>query len=150
MNRYSGCRTFAPRIFGKLSKNIISIKHKITASFVRERTRAQLHYEVKCRNALWSQARGALWSNYLITNERSQANWDFSCARNMNCCFARCAATMITRDCHDRPISDTSPGPRHSEEVRNYPIKMRNPMRSSGHYDTVGLCALWFRACKHP
>ena len=28
----------------------------------------------------------------LIANGRSQANRDFSCARNMNCCSARCAA----------------------------------------------------------
>ena len=29
----------------------------------------------------------------LIASGRSEANRDFSCVRNMNCCFARCAAT---------------------------------------------------------
>ena len=45
-----------------------------------------------------SSVRKALWCKRsrqcgLIANGRSQAYQDFSCVRNINCCFARCAAT---------------------------------------------------------
>ena len=33
----------------------------------------------------------------LIANRRSQANRDFSCVRNKNCCFARCAERVIMK-----------------------------------------------------
>ena len=32
----------------------------------------------------------------LISNGRNQANREFSCARNLNCCFARCAETRVS------------------------------------------------------
>ena len=49
------------------------------------------HYEVKCCKALWLQAREALWSNC-----KSSESIFFSCVRNMNCCFAHCAANIST------------------------------------------------------
>ena len=57
---------------------------------MRKRTRAErCHYEDECRKALLvKRARHC----GLTANGRSQANRGFSRVRNVNCCFARCAA----------------------------------------------------------
>ena len=57
---------------------------------MRKRTRAErCHYEDECRKALLlKRARHC----GLTANGRSQANRGFSCVRNVNYCFARCAA----------------------------------------------------------
>ena len=48
-------------------------------------------FDVECRKALWLPARQALWCN----DKRTQASESrsFLCVTNMNCCFARWAAT---------------------------------------------------------
>ena len=48
------------------------------------------HYEVKCRKTLWLQAREAVWSDWKQT--QSSESRFFLRKRNVNCCFARCAA----------------------------------------------------------
>ena len=57
----------APKIVGKLPKNTISRNYKITNKrpffCVRKNSWRMCHYEVKCRKALWLQAREALQSN---------------------------------------------------------------------------------------
>ena len=57
---------------------------------LRKNSRITCRCEVKCRNALYLQAREAVWSNCKRT-QSLQANRDFSCVRNMNCCFTHCA-----------------------------------------------------------
>ena len=58
-----------------------------------ERTRAERVIMNSSVAKHYGCKRGSRWS--LIANGRSQPNRDFSCARNMNCCSARCAANII-------------------------------------------------------
>ena len=61
-----GCCAFAPTIFCKHPKNTISRKYKITNKRLfraRRNSCRTWHVEVKCRKALWLQAREILWSN---------------------------------------------------------------------------------------
>ena len=55
-------------------------------------SRRTCRYEVKCCKAFWLQAREALWSNYKRTQSSESSFFLF---RNMNCCFARCAAGVV-------------------------------------------------------
>ena len=43
----------------------------------------------------------------VIANGHSQANRDYSCVRNMNCCFAHCAANMAPETEVGTPRLDT-------------------------------------------
>ena len=65
------------------------------ASFVREKTRAErvIMKSSVAKHYGYKPARHC----GLIANRRSQANRDFSGVRNMNCCFAHCAATLSSR-----------------------------------------------------
>ena len=79
-------------MFGKLLENTNSRNYKLRMRrFFRARKNSYstCHHEVKCRKALWLQARKALWS---ISKRTQSSASRFSCVRKMNCCFARCAA----------------------------------------------------------
>ena len=68
----SDCCALAPILFGKLLKNSISRNYKITNK------RLLLCAKELVQNvSLWSQVSQSM----MVANERSQANWDFSCVR---------------------------------------------------------------------
>ena len=81
------------RGFGKLPQKAISRNYKITSRrlvLCMKELMQHVSNEVKCCTALWCckcvRHRG------LIANRHGQADRDFPCVINMNCCFVCCSA----------------------------------------------------------
>ena len=76
----------APKICGTLLKNTISRNHKI----VNKRLQFCAWKNVSSWSSSVTKHYGCKHARHcgLITNWHSQANQDFSCVRNMNCCAA--------------------------------------------------------------